>query len=99
MKRVIIVPVTETGRFPGRDILARGGAVAAPLRDTFEGRSRSAFGLVLNMIVLWNPIQRSVPSHGKDSQSVMRHRSNGECDGSTRSLPSVICARALAVCA
>jgi hypothetical protein len=25
MKRVIIVPVTETGRFPGKEILARGG--------------------------------------------------------------------------
>jgi hypothetical protein len=43
MKRVIIVPVTETGRFPGMEILARGGAIAALVGDTFGGRSRSAF--------------------------------------------------------
>jgi hypothetical protein len=38
------------------------------VRNTFEGRSRSAFGLVLNMIVLWNHVQRSVPSQSKNSQ-------------------------------
>jgi hypothetical protein len=36
MKRVIIVPVTETGRFPGKEILARGesdrSACAPPVR-------------------------------------------------------------------
>jgi hypothetical protein len=29
MKRVIIVAVTETGRFPGKEILAPGGVIAA----------------------------------------------------------------------
>jgi hypothetical protein len=43
MKRVIIVPVTETDRFPGMEILARGGSIAALVGDTFEGRFRSAF--------------------------------------------------------
>jgi hypothetical protein len=68
VKRGIIVPVKETGRFPGKGILARGEAIAALVRNTFEGRSRSAFGLVLNMIVLWNHVQRSVPSQSKNSQ-------------------------------
>jgi hypothetical protein len=43
MKRVIIVPVTETDRFPGMEILAGGGSVAALVGDTFEARTRSAF--------------------------------------------------------
>jgi hypothetical protein len=43
MKRVIIVPVTETGQFPGMEILARAGSVAALVGDTFEARTRSAF--------------------------------------------------------
>jgi len=43
MKRVIIVPVTETRQFPGMEILARGGSVAALVGDTFEARTRSAF--------------------------------------------------------
>jgi hypothetical protein len=43
MKRVIIVPVTETGRFPGMEILARGGSAVALVGDTFEARTRSAF--------------------------------------------------------
>ena len=43
MKRVIIVPVTETGRFPGMEILASGGSIAALVGDTFEARTRNAF--------------------------------------------------------
>jgi hypothetical protein len=43
MKRVIIVPVTETRQFPGMEILSRGGSVAALVGDTFEERTRSAF--------------------------------------------------------
>jgi hypothetical protein len=43
MKRVIIVPVTETRQFPGMTILARGGSIAALVGDTFEERTRSAF--------------------------------------------------------
>jgi hypothetical protein len=43
MKRVIIVPVTETRQFPGMEILARGGSIAALVGDTFEERTRSAF--------------------------------------------------------
>jgi hypothetical protein len=43
MKRVIIVPVTETRQFPGMKILARGGSIAALVGDTFEERARSAF--------------------------------------------------------
>jgi hypothetical protein len=43
MKRVIIVPVTETGQFPGMEILARAGSIAALVGDTFEERTRSAF--------------------------------------------------------
>ena len=43
MKRVIVVPVTETGRFPGMEILARGGSIAALVGDTFEARTRCAF--------------------------------------------------------
>jgi hypothetical protein len=43
MKRVIIVPITETGHFPGMEIIARGGSVAALVGDTFEARTRSAF--------------------------------------------------------
>ena len=43
MKRAIIVPVTETRRFPGMKILARGGSIAALVGDTFEERTRSAF--------------------------------------------------------
>ena len=43
MKRVIIVPVTETRRFPGMEILASGGSIAALVGDTFEARTRSAF--------------------------------------------------------
>jgi hypothetical protein len=43
MKRVIIVPVTETRRFLGMKILARGGSIAALVGDTFEERTRSAF--------------------------------------------------------
>jgi hypothetical protein len=43
MKRVIIVPVTETRQFPGMEILARGGSIAALVGDTFEARTRSAF--------------------------------------------------------
>ena len=43
MKRVIIVPVTETRQFPGMKILARGGSIAALAGDTFEARTRSPF--------------------------------------------------------
>ena len=43
MKRVIIVPVTETRQFPGMKILARGGSIAALVGDTFEERTRGAF--------------------------------------------------------
>ena len=43
MKRVIVVPVTETGQFPGMEILARGGSIAALVGDTFEARTRCAF--------------------------------------------------------
>jgi hypothetical protein len=43
MKRVIIVPVTETRQFHGMEILARGGSIAALVGDTFEARTRSAF--------------------------------------------------------
>jgi hypothetical protein len=43
MKRVIIVPVTETREFPGMEILARGGSIAALVGDTFEERTRRAF--------------------------------------------------------
>ena len=43
MKRVIIVPVTETRHFPGMKILARGGSIAALVGDTFEERTRNAF--------------------------------------------------------
>jgi hypothetical protein len=43
MKRIIIVPITETGQFPGMEILARGGSIAALVGDTFEARTRSAF--------------------------------------------------------
>jgi hypothetical protein len=43
MKRVIIVPVTETRQFPGMRILSRGGSIAALVGDTFEERTRSAF--------------------------------------------------------
>ena len=43
MKRVIIVPVTETRQFPGMEILARGGSIAALVGDTFAERTRSAF--------------------------------------------------------
>ena len=43
MRRVIIVPVTETRQFPGMKILARGGSIAALVGDTFEARTRSAF--------------------------------------------------------
>jgi hypothetical protein len=43
MKRVIIVPITETPRFPGMEILARGSSVAALVGDTFEARTRKAF--------------------------------------------------------
>ena len=43
MKRVIIVPVTETRRFPGMKILARGGSIAALVGDTFAERTRSTF--------------------------------------------------------
>ena len=43
MKRIIIVPATETDRFPGMEILARGGSVVALVGDTFEARTRSSF--------------------------------------------------------
>ena len=43
MKRVIIVPITETRQFPGMTILARAGSIAALVGDTFEERTRSAF--------------------------------------------------------
>jgi hypothetical protein len=43
MKRVIIEPVTETRQFPGMEILARGGSIAALVGDTFEERTLSAF--------------------------------------------------------
>ena len=43
MKRVIIVPVTETRQFPGMEIITRGGSIAALVGDTFEERTRSAF--------------------------------------------------------
>jgi hypothetical protein len=36
MKRVIIVAVTESGRFPGKEILARGGSqlLCTPGKDS-----------------------------------------------------------------
>jgi hypothetical protein len=37
MKRVIIVAVTETGRFPGKEILAPGGGGIAALVHPREG--------------------------------------------------------------
>ena len=43
MKRVIIVPVTETRQFPGMKILARGGSIVALVGDTFEARTQRAF--------------------------------------------------------
>jgi hypothetical protein len=43
MKRVIIVPVTETRQFSGMEILSRAGSIAALVGDTFEERTRSAF--------------------------------------------------------
>jgi hypothetical protein len=43
MKRIIIVPVTETRQFPGMEILAHGGSIAALVGDTFEERTRSVF--------------------------------------------------------
>ena len=43
MKRVIIVPVAETRQFPGMEILACGGSIAALVGDTFVERTRSAF--------------------------------------------------------
>ena len=43
MKRVIIVPVSETRQFPGMKILARRGSIAALVGDTFEERTRNAF--------------------------------------------------------
>jgi hypothetical protein len=43
VKQGIIVPVTGTGRFPGKEILARGEAIAAlvriPLKEDLEARS------------------------------------------------------------
>jgi len=36
MKRVIIVPITETRQFPGMKILARGGSIAALVGDTLK---------------------------------------------------------------
>jgi len=44
MKRVIIVPVSEVKWFPGMTMIVRGGAIAALLGDSFEERSRGAFG-------------------------------------------------------
>ena len=44
MKRVVIVPVTEIGRFPGMTVIAREGAIAALLGESFESRCRDAFG-------------------------------------------------------
>ena len=43
MKRVIIVPVTETRQFPGMEILARGESIVALVGDTFAERTRSAY--------------------------------------------------------
>jgi hypothetical protein len=43
MNQIIIAPVTETQRFHGMKILARGGSIAALVGDTFEARTRSAF--------------------------------------------------------
>jgi hypothetical protein len=43
MKRVIIVPVSEIGRFAGMTVLARSGSIAALLGDSFRERSRKAF--------------------------------------------------------
>ena len=37
------MPVTETRHFPGMEILASGGSIAALVGDTFEARTRSAF--------------------------------------------------------
>ena len=42
MKRVTIVPDTETDRFPRMEIVARGGSVDALMGDTFAERTRSA---------------------------------------------------------
>jgi hypothetical protein len=43
MKRVIIVPVTETRQFPGHENTLARGSIAALVGDTFEERTRSAF--------------------------------------------------------
>jgi hypothetical protein len=43
VKRVIIVPVAESGQFPSMEILVRGRSIAALVGETFEGRSRSTF--------------------------------------------------------
>jgi len=44
MKRVIIVPASEIKSFPGLTVIARGGAIAALIGDSFVERSRKSFG-------------------------------------------------------
>lgn len=44
MKRVLIVPASEIKRFPEMTVIARGGAIAALMGDSFEERSRRSFG-------------------------------------------------------
>jgi len=43
MKRVIIVPATETRHFPGVTIIARGSSICALLDESSRERSRAAF--------------------------------------------------------
>ena len=40
MKRVTIVPDTETDRFPDMEIVARGGSVVALMGDSFSENSK-----------------------------------------------------------
>ena len=44
MKRVVIVPASEVSKFPSMTMIARGGAIAALMGDSFEERSRKSFG-------------------------------------------------------
>jgi hypothetical protein len=43
MKRVIIVPVTEIRQYPGMEVNASWGSIAALVGDTFEARTRGDF--------------------------------------------------------
>jgi hypothetical protein len=43
MKQVIIVPVSEIRQYPGMEVNAIGGSIAALVGDTFEARTRGDF--------------------------------------------------------